>query len=200
MTKYFHVTEGIIDEGPRVLPMAWRNISGLHLLDDAALKPLGWLPQEVVGSEPFDPVTQTRAGPVNEAQEGKVVSTYTVASKSLVVVKADHKVKLRAAFDARGNALVASYAPTERLTWPEQATAALAYQADPQGDHPYLVSMLREGETVADLATLILTNRAAFLSASAALVKNRRALEAAIDAAETNAEVVAIDFTQGWPF
>ena len=42
---YCHVTDGVIDQGPCGLPVAWRNISGLNLMtNNAELKALGWLP------------------------------------------------------------------------------------------------------------------------------------------------------------
>ena len=66
---YFLIEGGQIVTGPRPLPVSWKNISGMAL---------GWLPQEVVGFEPFDPDAQVRTGPVNDIQADKVVSTYTV--------------------------------------------------------------------------------------------------------------------------
>jgi hypothetical protein len=84
--KYFHVTEGQIDDGPRVLPKAWRNVSGLDRSTPEGLAALGWVPQEVVGFDPFDPATQTRTGPVNEVQADRVVSTYTVTDKDDAVL------------------------------------------------------------------------------------------------------------------
>ena len=41
---YCLVEEGSITQGPGRLPMSWRNISGLNLLDIDKLKTLGWLP------------------------------------------------------------------------------------------------------------------------------------------------------------
>jgi hypothetical protein len=41
---YCLVQNGAIIEGPRSLPKTTANVSNLHLLDDAALKALGWLP------------------------------------------------------------------------------------------------------------------------------------------------------------
>jgi len=198
MSQYFHVTDGTIDDGPCELPVSWRNVSGLDLLDDTALKALGWLPQEVVGFTPFDPDTQDRTAPVNDIQSDKVVSTYTVTDKSLADAKAAWKAKLRAIFDAYGRALVSDYAPTERESWPEQVIAAQAYEANSEGDHSYLESMLKEDETASDLATLILANRALYLAASGALIQVRREHEAAIDACETASAVRAVDLTEGW--
>jgi len=41
---YCLVQNGTIIEGPRSLPTVTANVSNLNLLDDAALKALGWLP------------------------------------------------------------------------------------------------------------------------------------------------------------
>jgi len=200
MSKYFHVTEGQIDDGPRDVPTSWKNVSGLDHLDDAALKAKGWLPQEIVGFTPFDPDTQTRTGPVNVVQVDRVVSTYTVADKSLAGAKTAKRESLKQAFEARGLALVSGYASTERETWPEQAKAAQAYQADPGGTHTYLTGLTLDSQTLADTATAILAKRDAFLAASAGLVKHRRALDAQIEAAATVAAVRAVDVSAGWPF
>ena len=82
MTRYFLVENGQIQEGPRQLPKAWRNVSGLHLLSDADLRLLGWLPEEKVGFEPFDPETQVRTGPTFQILSAKVRSTYTLRDKT----------------------------------------------------------------------------------------------------------------------
>jgi hypothetical protein len=50
MTDYVHHTSNVIDVAPGNLPRVWQNTSGLHLLSDAELKPLGWLPVTYSGS------------------------------------------------------------------------------------------------------------------------------------------------------
>jgi len=89
MANYFHITNGVIDIGPRPLPKAWRNISGLDLLPADKLKALGWLPQVVVGFEPFDPETQKRTGPINVINADDVTSTYTVTNKTAQEIDAE---------------------------------------------------------------------------------------------------------------
>jgi hypothetical protein len=42
--RYGHVTDGVIDEGPRSLPKSWENISGLNNMSNDQLRELGWLP------------------------------------------------------------------------------------------------------------------------------------------------------------
>lgn len=43
-------------ETPRALPRAWRNVSGLHLLDAPALAALGWLPWVDAPAPEVDPI------------------------------------------------------------------------------------------------------------------------------------------------
>jgi len=71
------------------LPKAWRNISGLDLLPAGKLKALGWLPQVVVGYEPFDPAAQKRTGPVNTVNADDVTSTYVVTNKTAQEIDAE---------------------------------------------------------------------------------------------------------------
>lgn len=49
--RYAYVENGQIVDGPRSLPKAWRNISGLHHLPDSELAKLGWLPWRFVEGE-----------------------------------------------------------------------------------------------------------------------------------------------------
>ena len=52
---YCLVENGVVTDGPRDLPDAWRNISGLkYTNDDAYLATLGWLPFVPVAAPMFD--------------------------------------------------------------------------------------------------------------------------------------------------
>ena len=62
MTNYCHHTNNIIDEGSKILPRSWRNISGLDKASTMHLKSLGWLPVVYV-DETYDSATQVRTGP-----------------------------------------------------------------------------------------------------------------------------------------
>jgi len=162
--------------------------------DPNPAKGLSWIPDN---PPDYDPARQTRTQdspvPVDAAEV-----PYSVVDIPLADIRAARKILLRNAFEARGLALVAGYAPTERETWPEQVRAAMAYQANSEGDHDYLEGLAKEGESLATVAATILAKHAAFLGASAPLVRNRRALEAAIDAAETIDAVLAVDIDAGW--
>jgi hypothetical protein len=45
--NYCLVENNVIADGPRALPRAWRNISGLDMLDNDSLRELGWLPVRI---------------------------------------------------------------------------------------------------------------------------------------------------------
>ena len=81
MSKFCHVENGAIDFGPRRLPKAWRNISGLDHMDAAGLKEIGWLPVRYVDPA-FDPLTQVRTGPDYVVAADEVVGTYSVRDKT----------------------------------------------------------------------------------------------------------------------
>ena len=87
--KRFYVQNGQILTGPHevvaTVPGPFYTRPGelkLHDKTPARLLELGWLPEEVVGFEPFDPNTQKRTGPVYTILPDKVVSTYAVTNKT----------------------------------------------------------------------------------------------------------------------
>ena len=89
---YCHVENGVIDEGPKALPTAWRNISGLHHLDVAKLKALGWLPVRYV-NEAHDPAAQVRTGPAYVIEADEVVATYAVRVKTAQALDDDQRTQ-----------------------------------------------------------------------------------------------------------
>ena len=93
MSQYCHIENNVIDEGPKPIPTAWRNISGLHHLDKAKLKALGWLPVRRVGFEPFDPTAQVRTGPDYAIEADEVVATYTVRDKTAQELADDQRTQ-----------------------------------------------------------------------------------------------------------
>ncbi len=90
MVQYVHVEDGAIDDGPRELPRAWRNTSGLDLADTETLKELGWLPVAPVG-DTFDPATQVRTGPVLVIGDDEVTATYEVRDKTAQELAAEQR-------------------------------------------------------------------------------------------------------------
>ncbi len=96
---YCHVINSAIDEGPKPLPKAWRNVSGLNKATAAHLKTLGWLPVVYV-NETYDPATQIRTGPVgcnigDAVAQGAddVTGTYTVRAKTQTELDNEHEAR-----------------------------------------------------------------------------------------------------------
>ncbi|PIY28408.1 MAG: hypothetical protein COZ09_10185 [Comamonadaceae bacterium CG_4_10_14_3_um_filter_60_42] len=106
---------------------------------------------------------------VINARTGQVTErTIQVEAPPVVPVTAAH-VRAEA---ARRMALIAQpYSREERETWPQQIAEAEAYMAGDQSDMPMLtVIAMPRGLTVAQMATLVLTLRAQFKAATAAIL------------------------------
>ena len=74
---YVHLENGQIDDGPRQLPVTWRNVSGLNLLeDDTELAAMGWLPVIDGGQTPGP--NQVRAGHTFDVAETHVTLNWTL--------------------------------------------------------------------------------------------------------------------------
>lgn len=71
---YCRLENGVIVEGPRLLPTSTETVSGFNLLSNQELKPLGWLPHRFVGQD-----TQNQniiqIGSTTEIFEDEVVTT-----------------------------------------------------------------------------------------------------------------------------
>ena len=76
MTQYCLIEDSEITDGPRTLPKSWRNISGLNLLDDTALKSRGWLPY--INTEPSFVEDTQYLSSEKTIGESDVTETYTV--------------------------------------------------------------------------------------------------------------------------
>lgn len=77
MTAYCRVVDGQIVEGPKALPRAWRNVSGLDRAPADKLIELGWYP--VVKSEPpFNPATEALEASPPVVGAAEVTITFTV--------------------------------------------------------------------------------------------------------------------------
>lgn len=96
MTNYIHQTNDVIDSKPKDrAKLTHKSTSISAATTDAELKELGWLPQVVVGFEPFDPVTQIRTGPTGcnigdpvPEDADDITCTYIVEFKPLEDLKA----------------------------------------------------------------------------------------------------------------
>lgn len=102
------------------------------------------------------------------------------------------------AFESAMQGLTADYPPSEINSWERQRAEALAWNADPQAPTPWIdvAAQTRGVERDVYLArTLAKVNL--FASASAFLVGRRQAIDDAIRAATTSAELeaIVIDYT-----
>jgi hypothetical protein len=72
--NYSLIEKNKIIDGPKQLPINWKNISNLPSLSNLDLRELGWLPVEYP-IEDFDPVTQKR-----------IVDTYNILPDKVIVI------------------------------------------------------------------------------------------------------------------
>jgi uncharacterized protein YdaT len=103
--KYVYVQNGQIVSGPKALPKAWKNISGLNLMADAALAALGWLPWRVVdaGSPGQDWAEST---PTVEIKSTEVVETKTYRQKTQEEIEVEKQLTSVANKNLRAKAYV----------------------------------------------------------------------------------------------
>jgi hypothetical protein len=81
--NYCFVENNVIADGPRALPRAWRNISGLDQMDNDGLRELGWLPVRLVEGD----VQEKFVGSVfailpSEVVETKIWRAYTAEEQA----------------------------------------------------------------------------------------------------------------------
>ena len=74
--RYGHITNGVIDQGPRSLPKSWENVSGLNNLNNEELLQLGWLPWVLV--EVPVGYNQVLDGSIVAVEEIQIVETQKV--------------------------------------------------------------------------------------------------------------------------
>jgi len=159
----------------------------------SSAKGVKWIPDNPPA---FNPTKQKRTQGQSIAVDATEVP-YTIDNIPLNAIKNAKRKLILAEFEKRAAPLVSKYSPTGRETWHEQLKAAQDYEAT--WADAYLGAMTRDGETVADLAAIILSKRSSLLASSAALIKNSRILDKAVDDATTADEVLAVDHESGWP-
>jgi hypothetical protein len=76
MSNYCLVENNQITAGPKSIPTSWKNISGLNLLDDTALKARGWLPY--IDTKPAFNVDTQYLSNEKIISENAVTETYTI--------------------------------------------------------------------------------------------------------------------------
>ena len=109
---YCLIEESSITDGPRDLPKAWKNISGLNLLSDERLKTLGWLPY--INTKPsFDADTEYLSS-TKVIGEDAVTETYTVndyTEAEMATRIADAKVARNIAIRAEAQGIITADYP-----------------------------------------------------------------------------------------
>lgn len=86
---YCLVQNGVVVEGPRSLPQVTANVSNLHLLDQASLKAIGWLPfSEVHNATANQVMTSSEI----QVQENAVVRVYTYRDMTTEEIAATQQV------------------------------------------------------------------------------------------------------------
>lgn len=89
-----------------------------------------------------------------------------------------------------------AYPAAERISWNKQEAEALLLQADPQASAPLLTAIATARNiTVAELASRVLANAAAFVAISGQVFGLRQKYEDDIDDAETIADLQLINLT-----
>lgn len=79
--RYAYVKNGVIVEGPKGLPKAWRNTSGFNLLPTEELVALGWLPWRLV-EVPAPSSDWIMTTPTIEIRDAEIVETQMYRQKT----------------------------------------------------------------------------------------------------------------------
>ena len=87
MTQYCRVENNEVVSGPRTLPKVWANTSHFSAFSDVEKISYGWYPVDITQPD-FDPLTQTRTGPVFTILTDQVQAVWTVQERPLAEVKA----------------------------------------------------------------------------------------------------------------
>ncbi|MBA1443521.1 MAG: hypothetical protein M3H12_00155 [Chromatiales bacterium] len=119
--------------------------------------------------------------------------SYTPPGPTLDDLKLAKHANILTDYESAISTITNAYPQSEIDTWSTQEAEAIAYQADPAADVPFLTSQaLARGITVADLATLIVTKAAAYKLAVGTALGKRQSLDEQIDAAPSSAELDVI--------
>lgn len=116
-----------------------------------------------------------------------------VDQRVLADFKKQQLVVINRAYEADVATLTAGYPASEIATWPNQQRDAQAWEVDPDALTPYLDGIAdARGIDRLDLLAMTLTNVNLFLVATAKFTGTRQRLRDAIEAATTEAEVLAV--------
>jgi len=125
-----------------------------------------------------------------------VVSGYPVSAAADVVCQ-----QIEALATAKRNTVIAPYSPGEMAAWPIKRTEALVYQASGNPtDAPNLNAEAQaRGIALAALVSKVLNDASRFSAIEAAIAGASGRHRDAVRALTTHEQVMAYDYTTGWP-
>lgn len=125
-----------------------------------------------------------------------IVSSYPVGDTANYVCKA-----IEALATAKRNAVIAPYSPGEMAAWPIKRAEALAYQAGGNSaDAPNLsVEAFTRGMALSTLVQKVIADAQRFSGIEAAIAGTSGRHRDAVKALATHEQIMAYDYTTGWP-
>ena len=205
--KYCLVENGVLTEGPTMLPTNWRNISNLPCLSDAELAPLGWLPVTLVTPPTYDPNTQslTRTHAISATAATPVFLVEKLSPEQVAAILAERKATATNQVNRDCGAFRASIAtdiPFQSEVYAAKQAEAERYASDPTPNatnYPYIVAEAATTKmTVPQKVAEITAIAAQWVQVSAMAEAKRRGAIVAIEAATSVADVEAAIPTN-WP-
>lgn len=109
--------------------------------------------------------------------------------------------KIEALATAKRNTVVAPYSPGEMASWPIKLAEALAYQASGNSaDAPNLsVEASARGMALSTLVQKVIADAQRFSAIEAAIAGTSGRHRDAVKALTSHAQIMAYDYTTGWP-
>lgn len=135
-------------------------------------------------------------GPDIDAAVQQIDDAYPVATA------ADHVCKaIEALATAKRNAVIAPYSPGEMAAWPIKRAEALAYQAGGNSaDAPNLsVEAFTRGMALSTLVQKVIADAQRFSGIEAAIAGTSGRHRDAVKSLATHEQIMAYDYTTGWP-
>lgn len=131
-----------------------------------------------------------------DAAVQQIDDTYPVATAADVVCR-----QIEALATAKRNMVIAGFSPGEMASWPIKRSEALAYQASGNAaDAPNLSNeATARGITLAALVAKVLADAARFAGVESAIAGTSGKHRDAVRALTTHADIMAYDYTTGWP-
>lgn len=132
----------------------------------------------------------------DDAAVQAIIDAFDVAEMANLVCK-----QIDALATAKRNQVIAGYSPGEMASWPIKRAEALAYQViNNESDAPNLdAEASSRGITLAALVAKVLADAERFAGTEAAIAGTSGRHRDAVRALTTHADIMAYDYTTGWP-